>query len=91
MNAIEPLMHDDDESMLPRGFSTFVLLLTSQYATTAQLNQFFFNHRIKSRKNRRLGTRLRKGENPQDPILNSSSISRVTRVEGHPHSNPDLP
>ena len=65
MNAIRPLVHDDDESMLPRGFSTFVLLLTSQYATTAQLNQFFFNHRIKSRKNRPFTTRFWKRESPK--------------------------
>ncbi len=58
MNAIRPLVHDDDESTLPRAFFTFVLLLTSQYATTAQLNQFFFNQRIKSRKNKRLATRF---------------------------------
>lgn len=83
MNAIEPLMHDDVESMLPRGFSTFVLLLTSQCATTAQLNQFFFNHRIKSRKNKRLGTRFWKGDSQIEPFLHSSAISRTARFEGH--------
>lgn len=84
MKAVKPHVQDNNESTLPGNLSTFVFLLTSQCVTTAQLNQFFFTQRIKSRKTKRLATRLWNGESPKDPFFNASPISRGARFEGHP-------
>lgn len=84
MKAVEPLAHDENESTVPRGFSAFVLLPLSQCATTAQLNQFFFNHRIKSRKNKLLATGFWKGESPKEPLLHSSKISELPVLRDTP-------